>query len=203
MTRPTYVHVHMRARVCVCVCVCVCTKKKKSERSDEDSSQLEDIYIFRSCLLAAEARYTSSQVSPWENVIQMQTFACVTLTVTIPLCCDLRLPIIFPCTEHTYFWKTSLLFLQNKSNPDTINMTGRISAGSFVLSNIIYLQLLAQETICVVFFLWQGRGSHGSVFENSAPTPGGTMGTYMCTSSIAGQNNLSSVYTNSCQRKQC
>ena len=48
--------------VCVCVCVCV-QKKKKSERSDEDSSQLEDIYIFRSCLLAAEARYTSSQVS--------------------------------------------------------------------------------------------------------------------------------------------
>ena len=62
----------------------------KSKRSDEDSSQLEDIHIFRSCLLAAEARYTSSQVSPWENVIQRQTFACVTLTVRIPLCSDLR-----------------------------------------------------------------------------------------------------------------
>lgn len=197
-------YVHVRTRVYVCVYTKK-KKKKKSERSDEDSSQLEDIYIFRSCLLAAEARYTSSQVSPWENVIQMQTFACVSLTVRIPLRCDLRDFLLFfhPCTEHTYFWKTLLLFLQNKSNPDTINMIGRISAGSFVLSNIIYLLLLAQETIRAVFFLWQGRGSHGSVFENSALTPGGNMGTYTCTSSIVGQNNLSSVYTNSWQKKQC
>lgn len=76
-------------------------------------------------------------------------------------------------------------------------MIGKISAGSSVLSTIIYLQLLAQETICAVFFLWQGRGSHGRVFENFVPTPGGTLGTYTRTSSIAEQNNLSSIYTNS------
>ena len=76
-------------------------------------------------------------------------------------------------------------------------MIGKISAGSSVLSTIIYLQLLAQETIYTVFFLWQGRGSHGRVFENFVPTPGGTLGTYTRTSSIAEQNNLSSIYTNS------
>lgn len=150
----------------------------KSKRSDEDSSQLEDIHIFRSCLLAAEAKYTSSQVSPWENVIQRQTFACVTLTVRIPLCSDLRDFLLFFHLQNILILKKITSFPQNKSNPNTINMIGKISAGSFVLSNIIYLQLLAQETICAVFFLWQGRGSHGRVFGNSVPIPGGTMGTY-------------------------
>lgn len=82
-------------------------------------------------------------------------------------------------------------------------MIGKICSGSFVLSNVIYLQLLVQETIRCSFLFTGGEGKLWILpcmlqyLRILLLPPGGIVGTYMLSSSTAGQNNLSSVYTDS------
>lgn len=145
-----------------CVRVCIQDISRRCD-SDRDSSQLENIYIFRCCLLAAEQDKHPPMYHPpnWENVFKCKMprhkpLNCANSKNPIPLWPE-KLPFSFQFIE--LITREITHFLQNKLNPNTVNTT-RTTSGSLLLSNIVYAKFLAQERIrsSLSFFLW-GRGN--------------------------------------------